>query len=227
MIRLRVLLACEVILVLAVVGLWLASRRVRQTASLFMFFLYGLPCEFLVSVAPHEPAVLYVARFHDPLIVALVAGAGTLVAEAMNYEILRHAGATDVPGRLSRAPMVRWVVDTFGRAPFAALWIAGFVPIIPFTPLRALVLLRRYPRGRYLAASVSSRTARFYVVALAGKVIRLPLTALVMLFVALLLAATLPGAYRFLTRGNTAGLDDRAAASSSGRSQVRPPERTR
>ena len=210
--QLRVIVWCEVIFVLGLLGIWVASRQIRESPSLLVFFLYGLPCEFLVSVAPHEPAVLYVARFHDPLIVALIAGAGTLVAEAINYELLQHIGATPGLQRVSRARIVGPLVDAFGRAPFVALWIAGFVPVIPFMPFRVFVLLHRYPRGRYLAASVSSRTARFYVVALAGQVIRLPAPAIAILFFVLVLAVTLPGVYRVLAHANDTTLDEDTAS---------------
>lgn len=169
--------------------------------DLFLFFLYGIPCEFLVSLAPHEPAVLYMATRYAPVVVALVAGAGTLVAEVVNFELLRRLRATTAVDRLSRARMVHHLSRAFGRAPFASLWIAGFVPVIPFSPLRVVVAISRYPRARYLTAAVTSRTARFYLVALLGEAIRPSPLAIAALFVVLLLAMTIPGAYHYLARG--------------------------
>ena len=203
-IPLRLAIVCALAILAALLGVWLVAGDARERASLLVFFLYSIPCEFVVSVAPHEPAVLYVAKFHAPLVVALVAGGGTLVAETINYELLQHVGATTVLQRVARARMLRWAAAIFGRAPFMILWVAGFVPVIPFTPLRVFVLLSEYPRGRYLAASVSARTARFYVVALIGAAIRMPTSAIAVLFVVLALVVTMPGAYRALARDRDA-----------------------
>jgi hypothetical protein len=195
--ELRILVAGEaLILAIALVAWWLASAKAGPTARLVAFFLYGLPCEFLVPIAPHDPAVLYVARFHPPAIVALIAGVGTLLAESMNFELLKPLGDLPVFVRAAESPVVRWCADAFGHAPFATLWVAGLVPIVPFAPLRILVRVREYPRARYLTASVSSRTVRFYIVAVLGHVIVLPAEVIAVVFLALLLAVTLPGLAR-------------------------------
>jgi uncharacterized membrane protein YdjX (TVP38/TMEM64 family) len=171
--------------------------------DLFLFLLYSIPCEFIVSLAPHEPAVLYMATLHPPIVVALVAGAGTLVAEVVNFEMLHHLRSTQAIGRFSRARSVRKLSAAFERAPFASLWLAGLVPLIPFSPLRAFVLVSGYPRAKYLAASVTSRTMRFYLVAVLGVAFRPSPLAILALFVVLLLAITIPGAYNYLTRTRT------------------------
>ena len=140
------------------------------------------------------------ATIYPPAVVALVAGAGTLVAESINFELLHHLRSTSALGRFSRAPTVRRMSALFERAPFVALWLAGLVPLIPFSPLRVLVLVSGYPRLRYLAASVTSRALRFYLIAVLGAVIRLSPLAILALFLVLLLAITIPGAYNYLTR---------------------------
>jgi uncharacterized membrane protein YdjX (TVP38/TMEM64 family) len=174
--------------------------------DLFLFFLYSVPCEFIVSLAPHEPAVLYMATLYPPIVVALVAGAGTLVAEVANFELLHHLRSIEAVARFSRARTMRRLSAAFERAPFAALWLAGLVPLIPFSPLRVFVLVSGYPRAKYLTASVTSRTVRFYLVALLGAALRLSPLTILALFVVLLLAITIPGAYKYLTRTRTGPL---------------------
>jgi membrane protein YqaA with SNARE-associated domain len=198
--RLRLLVVLQLVLLAAVAVAWALSPPARERASLALLFAWSIPCEFLVSLAPHEPAVLWAARAHAPWLVAAVAGAGTLAAEALNWEVLRLAGGLEGAGRIASTRMARWIVGAFGRAPFAALTLAGFVPVIPFTPMRALVMLHRYPRGRYLAAAVGSRTARFYLVALAGAALDIPGRWIALLFAALALGVTLPGVLRLLSR---------------------------
>jgi hypothetical protein len=80
------------------------------------------------------------------------------------------------------------------------LWIAGVIPVIPFSALRPFALLRGYPRGRYLVAAVSSRTLRFYLIALLGHAIRPSPKIIAILFAALVLAVTLPGVYAILAK---------------------------
>ena len=163
-----------------------------------IFFLYSIPCEFLVSLAPHDPAVLYLAIHHAPYVVALVGGAGTLVAESVNYELLRRMSGSPTIAGLAGSRTISRLADSFARAPFATLWIAGFIPTIPFSALRLFVLVNGYPRARYLLAAVSSRTLRFYLVALLGYTLRPSPELIAILFVALFLAVTLPGIYLML-----------------------------
>lgn len=206
--RLRLALAAQLLILGAALASWLLSRGTHEAPGLFAFFLYGIPCEFVVSLAPHEPLVLYVAKYHPPWIVALVAGAGTLVAEIMNYELLRFVEGTDTVRSMAATRGVRTVVDGFGRAPFAALWVAGFVPVIPFAPLRALALLRRYSRIRFLIAAVTSRTARFYLIALLGAVWRPSATVVALILAVFALGVTIPGLHRALARRRLAATED-------------------
>ena len=92
--RLRWLVVAGIALVSTLVAAGLSAVDLDSGAGLFLFFLYSVPCEFLVSLAPHDPAVLYLSMHHSPIVVALVGGAGTLVAETVNYELLRRMSRT-------------------------------------------------------------------------------------------------------------------------------------
>jgi membrane protein DedA with SNARE-associated domain len=202
--RLRWLVVAGIALVSTLVAAGLSAVALDSSAGLFLFFLYSVPCEFLVSLAPHDPAVLYMSLHHSPVVVALVGGAGTLVAETLNYELLRRMSRTQTVVEFAGKPTISRVADWFARAPFMTLWIAGFVPTIPFSALRLFVLVREYPRTRYLAAAVSSRTLRFYLVALLGYALRPSPQVIVLLFVAIAAAGTLPGIYVILARRSAA-----------------------
>jgi membrane protein DedA with SNARE-associated domain len=198
--RSRWAVAAGIALASALVAWWLSTFDLSGGRGLFVFFLYSVPCEFLVSLAPHDPAVLYMARDHAPVVVALVGGAGTLVAESVNYELLRRLSGSSTIAGFSERRSISQLADSFARAPFATLWIAGFIPTIPFSAIRLFVLVREYPRGRYLVAAVSSRTLRFYLVALLGYVLRPSPQVIAILFVALILLVTLPGVYTILAQ---------------------------
>ena len=203
--RLRWAIAAGIALVSVLVAWGLSTLDLSGGTGLFVFFLYSIPCEFLVSLAPHEPAVLYLAMDHAPLVVALVGGAGTLVAESVNYELLRKLSGSSTIAAFARGRTISLLADSFARAPFVTLWIAGFIPTIPFSAVRLFVLVREYPRGRYLLAAVSSRTLRFYLVALIGYALRPSPLVIAILFVALVLLVTLPGVYAILAQRRLSG----------------------
>jgi ribonucleoside-triphosphate reductase len=188
----------ECLLVIGVLTLWALSTSVRDNPGLLTFFLYGIPSEFIVALVPHEPAVLYMATLHSPLTVAVVAGAGTLVAEIVNWQLLSSVAATSVVDRVLRTRPVVRVGTLFERAPFSSLWIAGLVPVVPFLPVRVLAVARGYPRSRFLVAAVTSRALRFYLLGLAAAAVQFPVEGTIIVLVMLVLLVTIPSAYRFL-----------------------------
>src|SRR3954447_14650956 len=131
--RLRWVVAGGIALVSALIAVGLSAVDLGSAIGLFFFFLYSVPCEFLVSLAPHDPAVLYLAINHAPLAVALVGGAGTLVAESVNYELLRRLSVSPMTARIGASRTISRLADSFARAPLVTLWIAGFIPTIPFS----------------------------------------------------------------------------------------------
>ncbi len=178
----------QVCFVLALLLVWLGFEGVRASKSLWVLFLYSFPSEFLIAAVPHEPVLLYFGKFYSPLTVALVSAAGTLLTEALNYSVFGYIADTQAIRRISRRGFVIRVVELFGRAPFAALWVAGFTPI-PFYPFRFLVVLAHYPLRKYLLALLLSRTPRFWLYAYVGRAIGLSDELIVALFVVLVIVA--------------------------------------
>jgi membrane protein YqaA with SNARE-associated domain len=143
---------------------------------------------FLIPVVPHEPVFLYFSKFYKPLTVTLVALVGTLVTEFINYHVFSFFKETKPLQNAQKTGLVKKLIALFNRAPFSALWIAGFTPI-PFYPFRFLVVLAGYPVGKYLLSIALSRAPRFFLFALFGRLVPLPDYALALLFLALILSA--------------------------------------
>jgi membrane protein YqaA with SNARE-associated domain len=188
--RLRriVIVGTEAILVLALLAAWLALPALRASGSLTVLFLYSFPSEFLIGLVPHEPVLLFYGQLHDAVVVAAVASAGTVLAEALNYSFLSCFLGTWVDRRAQDAAVVARMQRLFHRAPFTAVVIAGITPI-PFFPMRFLVVMEGYPLGRYLIAVFLSRTPRFLLLAAAGSFLAVPAWALLALFVVLIVPA--------------------------------------
>ncbi len=181
----------QLVLIGVILALWFGNRSFQAGRSLWVLFLYSFPAEFLIAAAPHEPVILYYGKFIPALTVALVSVAGTVLTEALNYSMFRYISDLKVTDRFQRSRWVRSLIDLFNRAPFAALWIAGFTPV-PFYPFRFLVVMARYPLWKYLAAVLLSRTPRFFILAKVGEVIKIPDLWLIVIFAAMLLIIYLP-----------------------------------
>ena len=193
----------EITLILILLAVWFSSESIRESKNLWIFFFYSFPAEFLIAVVPHEPVLLYFSKFYSPLAVTLVALAGTLLAEIINYSVFKYVGDLKPFSKVRHTKWVSKTIEFFNKAPFMALLVAGFTPM-PFYPFRFLVVLARYPLPKYVLAIFLSRTPRFYLLALFGHIFKIP----DYLFPVVFIALAIPLAYPLLrsllkkTKGN-------------------------
>lgn len=183
--------AFEVAFIAGLLVWWLTSKSVRDSKSLWVLFLYCFPAEFIIATVPHEPVLLYFAKFYSPLTVALISVTGTVLTEIVNYTVFKYMADLKVFRKMLASRVVQKTVHLFNKAPFAALWLAGFTPI-PFYPFRFLVVIARYPIAMYLLAVVTSRAPRMYLIALAARAIRFPDYMILVITGVLILAANIP-----------------------------------
>jgi len=183
--------AFEVVFVIGLLAWWLTSASLRDSKSLWVLFLYCFPAEFMIATVPHEPMLLFFAKFYSPMTVALVSVAGTLLTEVLNYTVFKYVADLNVFRKMLASRAVQKTAHLFNKAPFAALWVAGFTPI-PFYPFRFLVVIARYPLGLYILAVLTSRAPRMYLIALAARAIRLPDSLILIITGGLIVAANVP-----------------------------------
>lgn len=190
------LIAVPIASLAALLAAWIAMPGVRESKSLWVLFLYCLPSEFAIAIVPHEPALLYFAKFYDPWTVAGVSAGGTVLTEWVNYYVVAYVTDRAVFRKAIQGRTVTKLIGWFHRAPFAALCVAGIAPV-PFYPFRILAVIARYPVWKYLLAVFLSRTPRFWVICVAGAAVGLSDWAII-LFAVLLAAAGLAPATRAL-----------------------------
>ncbi len=201
--RVKILLfVLEACFVAALIIWWLSSASARQSKSLLVFFLYSFPSEFIIATVPHEPAILYFSKFYSPLMVTIVAIAGTILAEVINYTFFSFVADLRVFRKVLKGKTVQKTIALFRKAPFAALWVAGFTPI-PFYPFRFLVVLARYPLYLYIAAVFASRTPRFFLLALAGHAFKIPDSVLIIFSLLMILLPVAPFLGRLFKKKRT------------------------
>ena len=192
----------EIVFVLGLLIWWLTSDASRKSLNLLVLFFYCFPAEFIIATVPHEPVLLFFSRFYEPLNVALVSIAGTALTEIVNYSVFGYVVDLKIFQKMVQNRTVGKMVKAFAKAPFLALWVAGFTPI-PFYPFRFLVVLARYPLWKYILAVITSRTPRFFLLALLGKSVRFSNTELLALLVVLILAANYPLVRKILLKKRT------------------------
>jgi membrane protein YqaA with SNARE-associated domain len=194
-----VILILEVAFVAGLVVLWLTSKAIHHSNSLWVLFLYSVPSQFLVAVLPHEPVILYFGKFYPPLAVALISATGAVLTEFINYSVFKYVADFKAFEKVIHSRLIVKSVTWFKKAPFLVLWVAGLTPV-PFYPFRFMVVVARYPLPAYALAVLTSRLPRFYILALLGNKFAIPNWVIIGLFLVLMLAAVLPLTREFLRK---------------------------
>jgi membrane protein YqaA with SNARE-associated domain len=205
----------EIAMVAGLLAWWLSSDSAQKSHNLWVLFLYSFPSEFIIATVPHEPVLIYFAKFHAPVIIALVAISGTVLTEALNYNAFKFIADLKLLRKMLANRAVGKTVALFNKHPFAALWIAGFTPI-PFYPFRFLVVIAHYPLVKYLTAVILSRTPRFFLLALLGRALNLSDLSMVLFTVILIACINVPFLIRTLKnkwKKRRSGADDAQAES--------------
>lgn len=166
---------------------------------LILLFLYTIPSHSVIPL-PHEPAMVVAGKMYDPLSVALVAGAATLISSFLDYETVNFIFNRTRVGAAREHRVYRGCVHYFLKAPFASLVLAAFAPFVIFYPFRILSPTSGYPVRRYMLAVFIGRVPRFYLEALLGHALNWTNTFLVGALVLLVCGAILSRVNRHLER---------------------------
>jgi membrane protein YqaA with SNARE-associated domain len=190
--RIRTLIfVLEIIFIIALITWWLSSKTPHNSTSLWVLFLYCFPSELLISPFPHEPALLYFGKFYSPFTVASISVIGTVITEAINYSVFNYVIDIGPIKKVRETKSAKKIMKLFRKAPFAALLLAGLLPI-PFYPFRILVVLARYPVLPYLLTVFLSKFPRFIVLSFVGQVIKIPDWLLAALMIILIVVSNFP-----------------------------------
>lgn len=160
-------------------------------AGLFLLALYAIPSNSVLPI-PHEPGVLYFARFYDPLWISLVATAASVVVSFADYAIVEAALRRPSLNAAQRSRLWRWAVRWMQRWPFPIVVLFSLTPL-PISIIRVLAPASGYPISRYVIAQIVGRIPRFYALAWLGQTVHFPGWILILMFVALLVTFWLSG----------------------------------
>ena len=149
------------------------TYRWPAVAGLVGFFCLTLFMSGPITVvvpAMFEPLLMVTGRVYPPLLVAVVAVAGNLYMDNINYHLF---GAAIRHPRLESAKnsrIVQRMLALFQRSPFFAVWLCSWSPI-PYWIVSTLAPLSRYSKQKYLFATFLGRFPRVWFFAALGLVV--------------------------------------------------------
>jgi membrane protein YqaA with SNARE-associated domain len=169
------LLLCAVVLLVA-----RGAPRLARVEVLILYLLYmSVACTFLPL--PTAWIVLWAAREVEPLSVAVIGAIGTCIANLHDYYIIHYLFRLERIKRAKDKRFYKKAVEWFGRAPFATLAVASFLPI-PIDAVRILAVSTDYPRRWYALATFAGRLPRYLLLAYVGYELQLSNKAIFIVF---------------------------------------------
>lgn len=145
---------------------------VPDLAGVFLLGAYCIPANSVVPI-PHEPAILYFAKFYDPFWCALAGTIGSLIACFADYAMVGAAMRHRALAKTRNSALFQWSTKWMKRYPFAITVLFSFTPL-PISIVRILAPAVEYNVRRYMLAQIVGRFPRFYLLAWIGHVVMIP-----------------------------------------------------
>lgn len=167
--------------------IWLYS----DLSGLYLFGVYSIPSNSIVPL-PHEPGLLYFAKYYHPAYIAVAGTLGSGVAAFADYGVVEAAMRHPKISGAREAKLFKWSVKWLMRFPFATIVLFALTPL-PIYVVRILAPASGYPVLRYVLAVMVGRYPRFLAVAYVGHMFHFPTWSLVAMFVAFMLLVIIAG----------------------------------
>lgn len=156
------------------------TPRLAQVEILIVYLLY-MSVAFTFLPLPTAWIVLWAAREVEPFSVAVIGTIGTCIANLHDYYIIHYLFRVERIKKAKNTRFYKKAVQWFGRAPFATLTVASFLPI-PIDAVRILAVSADYPRRRYALATFAGRFPRYLLLAYLGYELQLSNKAIFVVF---------------------------------------------
>ncbi|HEY5921028.1 MAG TPA: VTT domain-containing protein [Kofleriaceae bacterium] len=155
----------------AVIGM-VVLAFVPDLAGVFLLGAYCIPANSVVPI-PHEPAILYFAKFYDPFWCALAGTIGSLIACYSDYAMVGAAMRHRALAKTRNSRLFQWSSKWMKRYPFAITVLFSFTPL-PIAVVRILAPAVEYNVRFYMLAQIVGRFPRFYILAWIGHTVMIP-----------------------------------------------------
>ena len=149
---------------------------------LVWFGFYTAVSNFFIPWLPLRPMILLFGTLFSPWLIAILGGVATAWVEYFNYRMLGRLITVKQIKAVTEKRLFRTAERWFKRFPFLVIVFTGFTPV-PYAPFRVVAVSSRYPIDRYIVAVLVGRTPRYYLWALLGSAIDIPLWGYGLIFV--------------------------------------------
>jgi membrane protein YqaA with SNARE-associated domain len=153
------------------------------------YFTYISICSNVIPL-PSTPAVLWMGREYNPLLVAFLGAVGTSVANMLDYEVLGTVVRSRLLKKLRDSRHYQASVNAFNKVGFPLLTLVNF-GYFSFDLVRLIAIAAGYARPKYIVSTFVGRFARYLILAYVGEFFRIPIWAIALITVALMLPAAI------------------------------------
>ncbi len=142
------------------------------------------------TLLPQEAGIIYAGTIYHPGFVVVVFSLATVTASLIDYFSVKKVLELRRFAPLKRTSFYQAAVRCFYWRPWWAIVVFAFTPR-PFFPIRVLALSSNYPLLQYVSANVVGRVPRYYLLAIAGAWLTIPLMYLLLMGLVLALIPSL------------------------------------
>jgi membrane protein YqaA with SNARE-associated domain len=172
----------------ALLGTLLIGLIIGEWWHLAGYVWYFLPGTALSQ----EPAVIYAGTIYHPVLVVVIFCLATVTASLIDYYTVRKVLQLRRFAPLKQTSFYQAAVRCFYWQPWWTIVVFAFTPL-PFFPVRVLALSSNYPLLHYVSANVVGRAPRYYLLAVAGAWLTIPLMYMILMGFIMALIPTLFG----------------------------------
>ena len=138
----------------------------REQHELFSFFLImSISCN-LIPI-PTYPIILYISHDYSLWLIVLVGTIGATISALFEYNIVDFIMKFDRVALLTESRRYQKFARYFDRFSFTSIMVASSIPL-PLDFIRIMAITRRYPKIKFLLATMLGRIPRFTIVVFLG-----------------------------------------------------------
>ncbi len=172
---------------LSLLLLWASNTNQGSAVNLLFFIIYvSFACTF--CPLPIFWLFLWIAREHNPFVIALLGSIATCIANLHDYYILNSLLRWEKFGRAKDSRWYKKGAAWFSKYPFMTLVVANILPL-PVDFVRLLAISTGYSRLPFTVANFLGRYPRYLILAALGYELNLSNRTIVIVLIATILIA--------------------------------------
>lgn len=147
-----------------------------ESVTLVWLAVLSLPANSPLSPilpAAFEPLIMEAAKYERVVPVTLVALAGYMYTEYLNWHVYSWMLGWERLAGLRDRRSIRWGTDRFARRPITTIVAFALLPI-PFWAIRSIAIMHGYPVRPFMMATLVGRLPRIFAYAWLGGLLHVP-----------------------------------------------------